>query len=107
MAPDRATWSVTLLYPASEFGDVVALSSKERTGSEADPSEVRIVRSERRRYVYFVTRTPQAFLGPRRVRADDLRRASQRGLTPRTCNFMSAVCLRTRKTSSQSVRMKE
>ena len=82
---------MTLPYPAIEFAAVVALILEAAHGEEADLSEVRIVRSERGPYVYFETRTPQAFLGTRRVRADDLRRALSDKLDARTCNSMSAV----------------
>jgi hypothetical protein len=64
-----------VLFPANEFADVVAVLLESAQGEEADLSEVRIAVSERGRYVYFETRTPKAFLGPQRSRANDLRRA--------------------------------
>jgi ribosomal protein S3 len=67
--------AMTVLYPASEFADVVAIILEAAHGQEADLSEVRIVRSERRPYVYFKTRTPQAFLGPKRERSRELQLA--------------------------------
>jgi hypothetical protein len=66
---------MTVLYSASEFADVVALIVDAAHGEEADLSEVRVGRSERGRYVMFETRTPRAFLGPGRSRANDLRQA--------------------------------
>ena len=66
---------MTVLYPASEFADVVAIILEAAHGEEADLSEIRIVRSERRPFVHFETRTPEAFLGPRRERSRELQLA--------------------------------
>jgi ribosomal protein S3 len=62
------------LHPTHEFSEVVALlvGAADET---ADLSMVEIGRSEQGRVVTFRTETPQAFIGPGRTRATELRNA--------------------------------
>jgi ribosomal protein S3 len=62
------------LYPVHEFAEVVALLVGP-ADENADLSMVKIHRTDVGLYVHFETRTPQAFLGPRRTRASALRNA--------------------------------
>jgi hypothetical protein len=66
--------AMAALYPVHEFADVVALLVG-AADDNADLSEVRIHRTDAGLYVHFETRTPQAFLGPKRTRATALRNA--------------------------------
>jgi hypothetical protein len=72
---------VAALYPAREFAEVVALLVG-AADEDADLSVVKIARSERDRYVFFESRTPLAFLGPGRTRANALRNALAEKLDP-------------------------